>query len=93
MDKPIWEGIYQDIREVKAVGNGFNSDTWVNQSKAKVEKYLATINERNLIPPVPLRPTSLPLVAATVRIKQEGNQRIIDVGGAGFFIPKFYSKL
>lgn len=86
MNRPIWEGIYQDIHEVKAVGNGFNSDTWVNQSKAKVEKYLATINERNPIPPIPLRPTSLPLVAAMFRNNYyEGNQKIIDFGGGWVF--------
>ena len=90
MDRPIWEGIYQDIREVKAVGNGFNSDTWVNQSNGKVQKYLANVNESNQISPIPLRPTSLPLVAAMVRIKQEGNQRIIDFGGGlGFSYLSF----
>ena len=85
MNRPIWEGIYQDTHEVKAVGNGFNSDTWVNQSKGKVQKYLATINESNVIPPIPLRPTSLPLVAAIFRINQKGSQKIIDFGGGWVF--------
>ena len=85
MDRPIWEGIYQNIYEVKAVGNGFNSDTWVNQSKEKVQKYLATINESNQIPPIPIRPTSLPLVAAMFRINQKASQKIIDFGGGWVF--------
>ena len=85
MNRPIWEGIYQDIHEVKAVGNVFNSDTWVNHSKVKVEKYLATKNESDEIPPIPLRPTSLPLVAAMVRKNQKGSQKIIDFGGGWVF--------
>lgn len=90
MDRPIWEGIYQDIHEVKAVGNGFDSDTWVNHSKAKVEKYLARVNKSNLIPPIPVRPTSLPLVAAMFKINHKGNQKIIDFGGGlGFSYLSF----
>lgn len=94
MDRLIWEGIYKDIREVKAVGNGFNSDTWVDQSKVKVEKYLATINESNLIPPIPLRPTSLPIVATISsdngQKNQKGDQKIIDFGGGlGFSYLSF----
>lgn len=90
MDKPIWEGIYQDIHKVKAVGNGFNSDTWVNHCKAKVKKYLSNANESNQIPPVSIRPTSLPLVAAMDRINQEGNKKIIDFGGGlGFSYLSF----
>ena len=90
MNRPIWEGIYQDIHEVKAVGNVFNSDTWVNHSKVKVEKYLATKNESDEIPPIPLRPTSLPLVAAMVRKNQKGSQKIIDFGGGlGFSYLSF----
>lgn len=90
MDRPVWEGIYQDIREVKAVGNGFNSDTWVDQSKAKVEKYLASLNEDNPIPTVPLRPTLLPIVATMVKKNQKGNQKIIDFGGGlGFSYLSF----
>ena len=90
MDRPIWEGIYQNIHEVKTVGNGFNSDTWVNQSKVKVQEYLANVNESNPIPPIPLRPTSLALVATMVRKNQEGSQKIIDFGGGlGFSYLSF----
>ena len=81
MDRPIWEGIYQNIHEVKAVGKGFNSDTWVTQSKMKVEKYLANLKEDAQIPPIPLRPTSLPLLATMVRKNQKQSQKIIDFGG------------
>lgn len=90
MNRPVWEGIYKDIHEVKAVGNGFNSSCWVNNSKAKVEKYLAGINERNPIPPFPLRPTSLPLLAAMLNKYRDDNQIIIDFGGGlGFSYLSF----
>ena len=90
MDRPIWEGIYQNIYEVKAFGKGFNSDTWVTQSKRKVAKYLANLNEGNPIPPIPIRPTSLPLVGAMVRKNQKGRQKIIDFGGGlGFSYLSF----
>ena len=90
MDRPIWEGIYRDINEVKAVGKGFNSDTWVNQSKGKVAKYISNLDESNPIPPIPLRPTSLPLLAAMLRKNQKGSQRIIDFGGGlGFSYLSF----
>ena len=81
MDRPIWEGIYKDTREVKALGKGFNSSYWVNNSKLKVEKYLAGINESNPIPPFPPRPTSLPLLAAMLKKNRDENQIIIDFGG------------
>jgi len=90
MDRPIWEGIYQDIHEINAIGDGFNSDTWVNQSKVKVQKYLSAINERNVIPPAPLRPTSLPLVAAMLKTNRKGSPKIVDYGGGlGFSYLSF----
>jgi putative methyltransferase (TIGR04325 family) len=81
MDRPIWEGIYKDIHEVKVIGKGFESATWVNNSKAKVEEYLSNLNENNPIPPIPIRPTSLPLVTAMVKTNEERNLTILDFGG------------
>ncbi|MBQ15000.1 MAG: methyltransferase, TIGR04325 family [Gammaproteobacteria bacterium] len=90
MDKPIWEGVYQDIGEIKAVGAGFSSNTWVDQSKLKVEQYLADLNDSDLIPPVPIRPTSLPLIAAMAKASQKDRKDIIDFGGGlGFSYLSF----
>ena len=90
MNKPVWEGVYKDINEVKALGNGFNSSYWVNNSKVKVEKYLAGINRSDPIPPFPLRPTSLPLLAAMLRKNRDNNLIIIDFGGGlGFSYLSF----
>ena len=90
MNKPVWEGVYKDIHEVKALGNGFNSSYWVNNSKEKVEKYLAGINESDPIPPFPPRPTSLPLLAAMLRKNRDKKLIIIDFGGGlGFSYLSF----
>jgi putative methyltransferase (TIGR04325 family) len=91
MDRPIWEGIFQNFHEVKATGKGFESDEWVNNSKAKVEKYFDSLNESNQIPPIPIRPTSLPLVASmNNKSSSSRGGKIIDFGGGvGFSFLNF----
>lgn len=90
MDNPIWEGIYNDINDIKIVGGGFNSSAWVENSKKKVESYFSALEEGRLIPPNSIRPTSLPLVAAMLDQSQDSNKEIIDFGGGlGFSYLSF----
>ena len=90
MDRPIWEGVYQDIRDVEAVGAGFNSDTWVRKSKKQVEEFLSGTDKQNPIPSIPIRPASIGLAASLSRCDKNGPHNIIDFGGGlGFSFLSF----
>lgn len=91
MNKPIWEGIFQDISEVNAVGKAFDSERWVENSRLKVQRSFSSFKKgKNIIPPIPIRPTSLPLVTAMTGQKQEGEKIIVDFGGGlGFSYLSF----
>jgi putative methyltransferase (TIGR04325 family) len=81
MDKPIWEGVFKDFRDINSTGKGFYSTRWVESSISKVKNYNELVNKNSTIPPMSIRPTSLPIVASMMELETLTANRIVDFGG------------
>lgn len=81
MDKPVWEGVYEEFRQVPVSGPGHAGDVWVNNSIKKISSIQDMIRSGKTISGIPgYRESLLPVIAAMVRSKKQ-TVSILDFGG------------
>lgn len=85
MNKPIWEGVYHSFSEVPVEGSGFDGDTWIAKSLARMEALKAETQQNAPLPPMGnYREALLPLLTALV-YREKKSLRILDFGGGPGF--------
>jgi putative methyltransferase (TIGR04325 family) len=74
-----WEGVYTHIRDVPRHGSGFDSDTWIHDTRRLTEAAAAERRNAGALSGVTNDRALLPLLAAAVA--RRGRLKVLDFGG------------
>ena len=81
MSRNTWDGIYSSFEEVPISGKGFDSETWLENSRKRIYSILETPKHNGAVPLMETcRESLLPLLAAIVS-EELKTVRILDFGG------------
>jgi putative methyltransferase (TIGR04325 family) len=85
----IWDGVYNDFKEVPVAGDGFSGEKWEKNSHTKLLELLDQADSDSAIPPVVSYYSSLLPMLAGLLSGQDRKVKILDLGGSlGFtYVP------
>lgn len=77
----VWKGVYRDFSDVPVSGSGFESDTWIAETRAYTGRVLEAARRGELLPPDQVADHCLLALVVAV-IGREGRRvRVLDFGG------------
>ena len=85
MKNPLWEGVYDNFRDVPVAGPGFSGGNWIENSSEKLSGFKSLADNASTVPSViGYTDSLLPVIAGIV----QGNRKKIKIldfgGGLGF---------